>query len=182
MNEAKKSLIFLTEWVLEKSSFSDEVQKSLVKDYVLWKWTAGFDEETKFQGCRFWSKQSFEKWKATCRKFKSGKKSGKFSKGKTNGLRHDHVVPRAFIFNKLRNNSNGKISGILECLSFGCVLTHDEDERLNGNLKDTMPEGWKDVWDRYRVAFRDKGITIFEISWPDAKIIKIILDMPQNES
>jgi hypothetical protein len=178
-NANRESLHRLVDLALNDLSFSPQMKKSLIKDYILWKWTAGFNEETKFVGCRFWSKRAYEQWKLTRRKFNSGK----LYKGKTNGLRHDHVIPRAFIFEKLKNIAGDKIFETLEHFSIGCVLTIEENQHLeDSGFRDKMPGRIKDIWDRYRAAFADEGIEVVEISWPDAEVVQTILDLPQKES
>ena len=174
----RDSLCLLTELALSDTTYSDEMKKSLIKDFILWKWTAGFNNETKFYNCQFWSQRAYEQWVLTRKKFKNGKPTN----GKTENLRHDHVVPRGVVYKKLNSSAKDKIAEILDYLCVGCVITLEENQHLdNEGFQSEMPKSWSKIWARYEIAFAKRGITIYKICWDTDSISKDFLVVPSVE-
>lgn len=144
----------------------EELRRSLIKDFVLWKWSAGLKVETKYQRCRFWSDNALKKWR-------NNPSQKKFA-----GLRHEHTIPRGSLFRNFFENERHpeeKIRSLLKNLCIGCVITIEEDKKFKEcKLTRQMPEGWdkKDVWARYRIAFEKTGITIHELIWHGGEFAK----------
>jgi hypothetical protein len=148
---------------LAELQMEPELRRDLIKNYILWKWTAGLKGETKYKGCTYWSGNALNRWRQNC----ENDVNDEFK-----GLRHEHIVPRAYLTDKLLalpQLRNSYMRAMLDDLCHGCVLTKEEDKFLK---KNTMPHDWQPamgIWARYADAFREIGIVIVRMEWPTGR-------------
>ena len=71
----------------------------------------------------------------------------------------EHVVPRKIVIERLlglESATKEEITKVLNKFCFGCVITKDEDIRLNrAGWREKMPPDWEkndDVWARYKIV------------------------------
>jgi hypothetical protein len=175
----RDELSTLVETVLQLQ-MTKKTKLNVLQDYILWKWTGGLANKTKWLGCPFWSKKALDKWRPTRRQLKNGRKT----KCDVSGLKHEHLVPRAVLAKVLfdrRNTGQLAIRATLDDLCRACVITKEEDDHFKADvLKAVMPQDWdgKDIWARYSHAFRDSGITVLEVTWPEAEILGVVFEVP----
>lgn len=152
----------LSVWAIkQKQNIDDNFSEQLIKDYVLWKWST---RHGKYKNCRFWSEDAIESK----------------NRGEEIELRHEHVIPRKVVANMLikafskETVTKRKIQQFLSTFCIGCVLTEKEDATIPNSLVSKMPNNWdeEDIWYRYREAFRENGIVIWEASWESKKLVK----------
>lgn len=111
--------------------------KRIVIDNALWNWS-GY--EGKLKGCIHWTKAAWA------------------DRENPRELRHEHIVPRKILIEKLLNLEGIKketVFSILKTFCIGVVVTKSEDLRLNVcKLKSSMPPDWdgEDPWARYKCA------------------------------
>jgi hypothetical protein len=115
-------------------------------DRAIWAWTERF---TKYDQQRLpWSDNAKVLLKDNIKLKEKNKKLKRYK-----GLRHEHMVPRKVLIEKIKNLKNKDEASIREILvkySHAAIITKDEDDVLNSKkLNNTMPEGKDDIWSRY---------------------------------
>ena len=173
MTEYEKQLCELGWWAIETQTRNSngKLAQVLVKDFVLHKWSARKGTNV---GCRYWSKNAINHYLAHGIYVVGGKRK--------RALRHEHVVPRKVLTPILLEKSSiPQVFSLLSTFCVGCILTKEEDRLIPKKLRSAMPEDWDglDVWARYRVAFRDCGITIWKV---DSKVQRLqqVLSIPSR--
>lgn len=162
VNNKEDFLCELSVWAIkQKKNTGDNFPEQLIKDYVLWKWST---RHGKYEKCRYWSEDALESK----------------NRGEEIELRHEHIIPRKVVANMLMKAftkkvvTKRKIKQFLSTFCIGCVLTEKEDAAIPNSLVSQMPDDWdeKDIWCRYREAFREDGIVIWEASWESKRLVK----------
>lgn len=168
------------------------------KDYYLTnvaiqQWTEHLrdQENAKFKGCLYWSKEALYKYSENLDILKEVKKTN----GKSNinkpekGLNHEHVIPKKWLISNIflneERNQESKdeedyIRYYLEDYTFACVVTKEEHKRINKpkekiNYTSTMPisvfengtqhADYHKYWLRYKIA----GIEVYKLKWSSDK-------------
>ncbi|NWO06817.1 MAG: hypothetical protein HLX50_14305 [Alteromonadaceae bacterium] len=79
---------------------------------------------------------------------------------------HEHVIPHSIVMSKLlalKSLSNEDIMGIIKSYYVICVITKEEDKRLNAaGLRTKMPDGWDDKSDSVFARYQRVDISISE--------------------
>lgn len=128
----------------------------IIMDRAIWAWTERFKKYDR--QCLPWSENAKLLLNNNIKLREKNKKLKKYK-----GLRHEHMVPRKVLIEKIRNLQNKNEASIREILvkySYAAIITKDEDDMLNNKkLNNAMPEGKDDIWSRYDAC----GI-VFDIS------------------
>lgn len=95
---------------------------------------------------KFWSRAA---WRAACKN------------GNTNGLVSEHVLPRSVALEHALALPIEQAKQFVWANSFECVITRDEDKRVN-TVKEKYPH---DPWTRYSQA----GVKILDVHYPSGK-------------
>lgn len=130
------------------SSGLSRAAKVSVIDWACWRWTGS---SGKYCGCPYWSRAALAEL--------STRGPGRWGEW----CRHEHVVPRVVISEKLLalpDPTPPRIHEVLGLFAIGCVVTIDEDRRLSRGMRTKMPaafglEGhamFQNAWARYREA------------------------------
>jgi len=119
--------------VILKANLTYGTRYAVLAD-IAWVWS---EFDGKYRGCRYWSKKSLK------------------MNGDNKMLCHEHIVPKRVIIEKicsLKSPTKRKIFDILQHFCIGCVVTREEDKKLNhAGLRSKMPDDWddKNPWARY---------------------------------
>ena len=115
--------------------------KFAVISEIFWVWS---EFDGKHRGCRFWSVEARK------------------SERDVKNLIHEHVVPRKAMLSHFdlsqvpkKPVSEMEVRSVLDRFCIGCVITKEEDARLNSQrLNSAMPDEWDhvDIWARYDLA------------------------------
>jgi len=165
--DSKNYLCDLACWAIKSQENDAKLSKMLIKDFVLFKWTQKDGSDV---GVRFWSKKAFDFYKENKGLFtmENGKRK--------RALRHEHVIPRAFLTPYILKLNPNHVHQFLEFFCFGAILHKDEDKLIPKELKESMPAGWKinledveswkslNLWKRYEDAFKNNEVEIHEVS------------------
>lgn len=159
-SKQERLLADLAWWACEVRPHDEKLASELVREFILNKWSARTWAAPKGAdvGCRYWSESAINHFKA----------HGKWDAQKrVRALRHEHVIPRAILTPMLlEKKSLTEVSNFLSTHCFGCLLTKHEEGLIPTYLREAMPVGWDDrgdIWARYEIAFRDRGIVIWEV-------------------
>ncbi len=169
---------------------SAKSRKEFLDKAVIWP-LSDKDEENitksaKYKGCKYWSEDAYNKH---IKPYENDESLKGFTES---GLTHEHVVPKCIFidsmekyFKNLRNEITSEniqekmdkafkdLKDIISRNLYACVITKDEDDtKLGGKLKTTMPDGEtnffeiKNPWLRYIKA----GYTeLYEVNWEPRK-------------
>ncbi len=112
---------------------------------------------SKYKGNPYWTKKAIEYYR---------------TKNTTDGLIHEHIIPRQLFKTSLWNHKDdlnkSKLEDAMNNKLVACVVTKEEAESLDQRFKKTMPSGEsddffciKDPWIRYK----QMGIDVSEVTW-----------------
>lgn len=148
MNE--NELIELAQFVI-KSNFSLKLKRETL-GLVCWKFS---ELNGKYDGVKYWSKNA-----------KKLRENNTKTKKYFSGLRHEHVVPKKVLIEKLLsdyfNKSIKEIRNFFRDFCFAAIITKEEDNKYLKKYKQEMPIefNWKkdQVWLRYEKTGLYKNI------------------------
>lgn len=119
----------------------------------------GKSQFAKWKGCPYWTEAALELF--------NNNKITDFGKV----FRHEHVVPKnmfkSFIENLIKDeisytDAEDKLRDKIGSMLIGCVVTLDEDKRLNEKYRTTMPNNdISNPWERYKYC----GISVRKVTW-----------------
>jgi hypothetical protein len=155
--------------------YLDEIGE-LAREFLFHKWTHRHGDHV---GVDYWSEKAITD-------FNKNRALPKGQRRKPSSfLRHEHVVPRAFLARKFKEIKNPElISPFLNRFCIACILHKDEDKKIPPKLKSNMPENWNfesnneeswsavDQWERYKCAFAEAKIKIFRVARTDGLTIE----------
>lgn len=111
---------------------------------ITWQWS---EFEGKYRGVAHWSDDALDLYLQ--------------SDGNTDGLRHEHIVPRSVVIAELMGGSGDHeaVRSYLDSHLLGAIVTEGEMARLDRVYRKQMPRGYhregdplhRDVWARYKV-------------------------------
>lgn len=112
------------------------------------------DKNAKYKGCDYWTDDALAL-------YTENKNS--------NGLRHEHVVPRKLFVDYVNSNVNNIEVDKINKFFIGCVVTKKQAEEIDRNYKEKMPKdekfediNEKNLWSRYTLS---KIKAINKVNW-----------------
>ena len=164
----------------EKSikDLSPQARESVINE-ILWRITETDSLENddtmrncKYKGCTYWSKSALEQ--CGC-KSENGEINFDDFNYKEENLRHEHVVPKKILKTALKEiNKHSNWQEQVKNNFVGCVITTDEDQRLNKiGCRDKMPSNKSfydvtDKWERYKELQKYEeypNIEVYKVTW-----------------
>ena len=111
---------------------------------ITWQWS---EFDGKYRGVAHWSDAALDRYIQ--------------HDGSTDGLRHEHIVPRSVVIAELMSGTGGHeaVRSYLDTHLLGAIVTESEMARLDRVYRRQMPKGYYgegdplhgDVWARYKV-------------------------------